>query len=476
MIDEERNKIILSKAKLFKHLQQWEKSQGLVGFTSYNLSRSLQKITIQLQELKLDIETIPHVILVESDPIKFITYFFAGIISEVNLFLCDPNWQSQEWEQVFKLVKPDLIWGDGGAEGALGALGDGGDWGVREDGVDGVEESIIGIPTGGSSGKIRFAVHTLSNLTASVLGFAQYFQIQKINSCCTLPLYHISGLMQLWRSFLTQGKLAIFPYKSLKQGKTPDIAPEKFFLSLVPTQLQFLLDSNPHWLAKFHAVLLGGAPAWRSLLDQARGYKIKLCPTYGMTETASGIVYLQSQDFLDQNNSSGKLLPHAQVEIINNQGKSLNFGQIGTIKIQADSLYFGYYPEFKTVKSFITDDLGYFDRQGFLSIVGRTSQKIITGGKNVFPAEVETAIFATGLVKDICVIGLNDEQWGQVVTAVFVPSKNCDLNLLKQKLYSQLSKYKQPKNWLAVESLPRCDRGKINRLKIAQLALQKLKS
>ena len=467
MIDQEKNKIILSKEELFKHLQKWEKSQGLVGFADYHLSRSLQEITIQLQDLKFDRGTIPNVILVESDPIKFITYFFAGIISEVNLFLCDPNWQLQEWEQVLKLVKPDLIWGDEEVRE---------DWGDGEVGEDWGEQSIIGIPTGGSSGKIRFAVHTLSNLIASVLGFARYFQTQKINSCCTLPLYHVSGLMQLWRSFLTQGKLAIFPYKSLKQGKVPDISPEEFFISLVPTQLQFLLDSNPYWLAKFHSVLLGGAPAWRSLLEQARDYNIKLCPTYGMTETASGIVYLQSQDFLDQNSSSGKLLPHAQIEIIDNQGKSLNFGQIGRIKIQAGSLYCGYYPEFKTVESLISDDLGYFDPQGFLYIVGRTSQKIITGGKNIFPAEVETAIFATGLVKDICVIGLEDEQWGQVVTAVFVPNINFDLNLLKQKLYSQLSKYKQPKNWLAVESLPRCDRGKINLLKIAQLALQKLKS
>ena len=95
----------------------------------------------------------------------------------------------------------------GAAEGAEGAGGD------RR------KESIIGIPTGGSSGKIRFAVHTLSSLTVSVSGFAEYFATEKINSCCTLPLYHVSGLMQLWRCFITQGKLAIFPYKSLKQGK-----------------------------------------------------------------------------------------------------------------------------------------------------------------------------------------------------------------------------------------------------------------
>ena len=470
-------KTLFTEEALFNRLQEWGNSQELLGFTSDNLSRSVHEFSRHLKELKSQIRTIPSVILVEPDPIKFIVYFLAGIVSGVDLFLCDPDWQTQEWKQVFNLVKPDLILGNGARE--TGRLG------VGKDKRDGEDQSIIGIPTGGSSGKIRFAVHTLSSLTASVEGFAQYFEIKKINSCCILPLYHVSGLMQLWRCFITQGQLAIFPYKSLKQGKIPDIAPENFFISLVPTQLKFLLDSNPNWLAEFNSVLLGGAPAWRSLLIQARDYNVRLCPTYGMTETASGIVYLRSRsaspsarshDFLDNNISSGKVLPHATVEIIDNQGKSLNFGQIGTIKIQADSLYFGYYPDFIPAESLITDDLGYFDAQGFLYIVGRKSQKIITGGKNVFPPEVETAILATGLVKDVCVIGLNDEQWGQVITAIFVPIESFDLNLLKQKLQLQLSKYKYPKNWLAVDSLQRSDRGKINYLKITQLALQKLNS
>ncbi|MEM9271942.1 MAG: 2-succinylbenzoate--CoA ligase [Cyanobacteria bacterium P01_F01_bin.143] len=468
---EQRRQISLnSEELLFKHLREWENSQGLVGFASYNLSRSLQKYLGPLQDLESKLKTRPQVILVEADPIKFITYFFAAIISGVNLFICDPHWQAQEWEQVFDLVKPDLVWGD---------LGDGekGRKGEREKGRKGDgEKFIIGIPTGGSSGKIRFAVHTLSSLTASVLGFAEYFAIPKINSCCTLPLYHVSGLMQLWRCFITQGQLAIFPYKSLKQGNVPDIIPGNFFLSLVPTQLKFLLETNPDWLAKFSAVLLGGAPAWRSLLAKARDQQIKLCPTYGMTETASGVVYLSWQDFLNQNNSSGRVLPHAKVEIIDHQGRPLNPGQIGTIKIQSDSLYGGYYPDFNFTEFLITDDLGYFDEQDFLYIVGRESQKIITGGKNVFPAEVETAILATRLVKDVCVIGLSNDKWGQVVTAVFVPGENFDLNILKEKMRSQLSKYKHPKNWLEVESLGRSDRGKINYVKITQLAQKKIKT
>lgn len=336
--------------------------------------------------------------------------------------------------------------------------------------------SLIMIPTGGTSGKIRFAIHNWSTLTASVEGFCQYFQIQTINSCCLLPLYHVSGLMQLMRSFLTKGKLTIYPYQNLKQGDKPNINPQEFLISLVPTQLQFLLQSNPDWLASFQTVLLGGAPAWQTLLDRARKFKIPLASTYGMTETASQIVTLQPQDFLSGNNSNGRVLPHAEITIIDENKQPLLDGKVGQIVIKSKSLYWGYYPQINSEQILITDDLGCFDRQGYLQIVGRNSQKIITGGEKVFPSEVEAAILATGLVTDVCVIGLADCYWGQVVTAVYVPIElDTSEKLIEQKLQNQLSKYKHPKKWIPVDHLPRNQQGKVNYQKIMTLVKLSLK-
>ena len=134
------------------------------------------------------------------------------------------------------------------------------------------------------------------------------------------------------------------------------------------------------------------------------------------------------------------------------------------IKISSTSLCLGYYPQlFNSSQSLITDDLGYLDENSYLYLVGRNSHKIITGGKNVFPTEVEAAIWSTKLVKDICVIGLPDRRWGQIVTAIYVPLKSQhNLDLIEQKIQFQLAKYKQPKNWIKVNSLPRNERGKIN--------------
>ncbi len=321
------------------------------------------------------------------------------------------------------------------------------------------------IPTGGSSGKIKFAMHNWSTLSASVKGFQKYFNCQEVNSCCTLPLYHVSGLMQFMRSFITQGNLIICPYKLIDKNQIV-FNSQEYFISLVPTQLQLLIESSASKLAEFKTVLLGGASISRSLLEEARRYNIPLAPTYGMTETASGIVTLKPEDFLAGNNSNGQVLPHAEVII-----KSEN-NQPDLINIKCDSLCLGYYPNsFDKPDLFATDDLGYLDSKGYLYLIGRNSQKIITGGENVFPAEVESAILATKLVEDVCVVGISDRKWGQVVTAVYVPLQfKQDLDLIKEQVSLQLAKYKQPKKWIEVDTLPRNNRGKVNYEKVKAIA------
>lgn len=429
------------------------------------------------------------ILIAESNPFKFIAAFLAGVIAEVNLFLCDPAWQQREWQQVLELVQPDLIFGDRNIKDLLTKL----KYKVErvDHQVDIFPESLIMIPTGGTSGKIKFAMHTWSTLTASVIGFRDYFNCPQINSACTLPFYHVSGLMQLMRSLITQGELAIFDYKVAKINQISFYKPD-YFISLVPTQLQSLITTIPEWLSQFKTVLLGGAPARRSLLDSARKHKIPLALTYGMTETASGIVVLKPEDFWQGNNSNGLVLPQAQVEIVNTCHQDLtqqfSFEQtasrliernVGLIKIKSKSLYLGYYPQFSIPDSSLTtDDLGYFDSNGYLHLVGRNSQKIITGGKNVFPLEVESAIYATNLVKDICVIGIPDLKWGQAVTAVYVPveSSSPPIDTIKQTVQFQLAKYKQPKNWIELKQLPRNNRGKINYQQLQDQILQILSS
>jgi o-succinylbenzoate---CoA ligase len=446
----------------------------------------------QISALIAECSDKPAIFLVETKPINFITAFLAGVITGVDLFLCDPAWQIQEWQQVLNLVQPDLILGDDTIKSLIAKLKS-----MPQNAPDlittakytkFIDRSLIMIPTGGSSGKIKFAMHSWDTLTASVTGFQDFFKCQKINSVCTLPLYHVSGLMQLMRSLLTQGNLIICPYQ-LIVTQLNNFNKSDYFVSLVPTQLQFLLKSTPNCLKEFKTVLVGGAPPRRSLLNTAKEYNISIALTYGMTETASGVVALKPQDFLSGNHSGGQVLPHAQVKIDNtqltNSAGELSFTptkpidqQIGLIQINSTALCLGYYPQlFPPTQVFTTDDLGYFDGDGYLHLRGRNSQKIITGGEKVFPAEVEAIIYSTKLVQDVCIVGVRDQKWGEAVTAVYVPLKpadnlNLNLNLIKQQVRSQLAKYKQPKHWLEVDSIPRNNRGKVNYQQLKAIAIE----
>ena len=148
----------------------------------------------------------------------------------------------------------------------------------------------------------------------------------------------------------------------------------------------------------------------------------------------------------------------------------------------------------------MTDDLGFFDDSGYLHIVGRNSRKIIPGGENIYPPEIEAAILAINLVKDVCVVGVADEKWGEAVTALCVlrdantklatiqeqhinfdletksvQDANTKLATIQEQLRSQLSRYKQPKNWLCMPSLPRNSQGKLNYSEIKKIAANLLR-
>lgn len=397
---------------------------------------------------------------------QFLAGFLVARQKNDEIFFGNPQWKNKEWEEVLKLVKPDMILEESGFKNISPSSASSE---KRE------TKATLMIPTGGSSGNLHFVKHNWETLSASVRGFCDYFEEETVNCFCVLPLYHVSGFMQFMRTFLSKGHLIIYPYKTLETAwENQDLEiirnlqriPQKdYYLSVVPTQLQRLLNFGAgKWLSQFKCVLLGGAPPWKTLLETARAYQIPLALTYGMTETASQVVTLKPRDFLLGNNSVGQVLPHAKIWISDETGEVLNQGEVGRITIASESLGWGYYRETPWNRNaFVTDDLGYFDKRGYLYLVGRNSRKIITGGENVFPDEVEAAILSTGLVRDVYVMGLEDRHWGEVVSVIYVPKDDSvAVSEIETHLKGVLSSYKIPKQWLAVQLIPRNEQGKVN--------------
>ena len=233
------------------------------------------------------------VLIAESDPVRFGAAFFAAVYLQVPVILGNPKWQETEWDQFSRQINPALVFGavDFPESKTLVAMSP--------------ERGTILIPTGGSSGRLKFAVHTWDTLTVACNGFCSFAGLGPIHFCCALPLYHVSGLMQVMRSFVSGGSIIFTDYKTIQQGLFPKITASELCLSLVPTQLKRLVEQETtiHWLRDLKAIFLCGASMSANLRSLVRKYQLPVSPTYGMTETAAMITALSASDFLAGNDS-----------------------------------------------------------------------------------------------------------------------------------------------------------------------------
>jgi o-succinylbenzoate---CoA ligase len=381
-------------------------------------SHLLPLLDLQKQQIQNQL----HHVIATNDIDKFIVEFLAAVSLGLPVFLADPRWGEVEQQQFVDLI----------AQGTP-------------------LPGTIMIPTGGTGGQIKLAMHSIATLSAAVQGFQEFYQVAEINSHCLLPLHHVSGLMQLWRSIITNGYFTT----------NHEFAQPESFISLVPTQLQRWLPDRADWLRSFQTVIIGGAPATANLLTQARIAQIPLSPSYGTTETAAMVAALSVTDFWAGVAGCGQPLPHVQIKI------RLAESLAGRIEIKSPALMLGYYPTIRTPQKYwLTDDLGEFDQQGNLQIIGRESQKIISGGEKIFPDQVAAVIMATGLVSDVYVLGVPDAEWGDRVVACYVGA--VDLLLLQKAVADRLAAFKRPKAWFSLPEIPRNRQGKVDRQQLLQ--------
>ena len=444
-------------------LRQQRHRPWLVGVDSAAFWRRWQQRCGELEQ-RLRLDPNPQILLVTADPLEALASFFAACCYPVHLWLGNPTWGRGEWQQALPQMGPVHRWGD--IPVPLLPPEAPPIW----EPLPSIDSAQIWIPTGGSSGHLRFAGHTWATLIASVQGFCQHCQQHTVSAYCVLPLYHVSGLMQALRCLVTGGTLWVQSFKALiQQGPLPG---QPAFLSLVPTQLHRLLAAEREpWLRSLHAILLGGAPAWPTLLARSRQADLPLAPTYGMTETASQVATLLPREFLAGNPSSGRALPHCTLTIRDAAGTRLPPGQPGLITLVGASLATTYRQEAIAVP-FQPGDRGYLDTEGYLHVLGRAGHLIITGGEKVQPEEVEAAILATGLALDAIVVGIPDPDWGERVVALWVPLGEAAPHLLQTQLRHQLSAYKLPKAWWARPQIPRNTQGKVNRTSLRQQAFR----
>jgi O-succinylbenzoic acid--CoA ligase len=235
--------------------------------------------------------------------------------------------------------------------------------------------------------------------------------------------------------------------------------------SLVPTMLARVLDAHPHWTPPAHlrVVQIGGAAAPASLLERAARRRVPIVITYGCTETASQVVVTPYEcRFEPARCGAGRPLPGVQVRVVD-----------GHIQVRGPMRMAGYAgePPLDAQAWFDTGDLGDFDADGFLHVKARAGDVIITGGENVYPAEVERVLEAFPGIGAAGVFGVPDPTWGQVVAAALVTQgEPIDVQALAAFVRQRLSPHKWPRRICTVPALPHTGAGKLDRAVLPAVA------
>jgi len=325
--------------------------------------------------------------------------------------------------------------------------------------------------TSGTTGRARGAVLTRRALVASAQASAANLGWHD-DDCwlLALPLARVGGLSIVTRCLIARRAVVLMP--AFDAAALPRWIDEHrvTLLSLVPTMLAQLLDRNPNWRPppRLRAVLLGGASASPKLLARATNRGIPLVITYGCTETCSQVVATPyAQRFDPAPAGAGRPLAGAEVrahgERILVRGAMCMSGYLGQTPLAPDDW-------------FDTGDLGEFDSAGCLHLHARRTDLIVSGGENVYPAEVERMLEDCPCIDAAAVFGVPDETWGQIVAAVLVASAPYEHvldaereNQLLQFLAGRLAVYKRPRRVVWARALPLAPSGKLNRAMLETL-------
>jgi len=438
----------------------WLNGPGAAGFAAH-----LEMAQRRLRESHA--ETGPMVVA-EETPAAFLAATLAAIEGGQPVALARPHWGAAERAQAAGQLRPGLWFGPDTAawphvyptfnyEAAA--------W-----------RGTILIPTGGTGGRVRWAIHEWSTLAAAARALDAFFGGGPFTHVSTLPPWHVSGLMPAVRAIETGGRLWLEAWKSLEAGTPPATEPERAIISLVPMQLLRLLERPAlvEWLRATRAILLGGAAPTPALLTRARDLRLPVALAYGLTETAAVVAAQSPADFLAGEPVCVTPLAHARGWVADEAGEPGLPGTTGRVWLECDSLFHGYFPTRRAPGPFATDDEGELDRQGRLRLLGRRDRLINTGGEKVDPRLVEEAIRATGLVEDVMVTGVPDAEWGERVTALYTGATQTTA-VLRAVLTGRLLSSAIPKTWIHAARLPLDERGKTDRAALETLLRQAAK-
>lgn len=337
-----------------------------------------------------------------------------------------------------------------------------------------LSEPFTIIYTSGTTGFPKGVIHTYGNHWWSAIGSALNLGLSPQDKwLAVLPFFHVGGLSIFLKSAIYGMPVYLVEKYDTETVHHAIMHQDVTIISVVTVMVQRLLErlGDDRYPKNFRCMLLGGGPAPRPMLNEAKEKDVPVFQSYGLTETSSQIVTLSPRDALNKIGSAGKPLIPAQLKIDSETG-----GEVGEIHVKGPMVTDGYFKndEANTVSFqsgwLKTGDLGYLDEEGFLYVVDRRSDLIISGGENIYPSEIESIISGIPEVKEVGVIGRKDAEWGEVPVAFIVKKEGQTLprQAIIDYLNGTLAAYKMPKDIYFVNQLPRNASNKLMRHRLKE--------
>jgi O-succinylbenzoate-CoA ligase len=326
--------------------------------------------------------------------------------------------------------------------------------------------------TSGTTGLPKGAVHTHETALWASVTICQTADVRyRDRYLVALPLFHVGALTPITGN-VHRGVTNVV-VRAFDPGQTWElIEGEKITVMLaVPAMLNFMLQVPQKDSADFSSLrwcMSGAAPVPVSLIEAYADLGIEVHQVYGLTETCGPACLISPEDALAKAGSTGKAFFHTDVRVTNDKGKDVTPGEVGEVLIAGRHIMKSYWNRPEATAETIRDgwlhsgDLATIDKEGFVYIQDRKKDMIISGGENVYPAEIENVILAHPQVREVAVIGQESVKWGESPLAVVVPSDPAlTADAVLEHCQGKLARFKQPWAVEFVDVIPRNPTGKV---------------
>ncbi len=361
---------------------------------------------------------------------------------------------------------------------------------ISTEAVDPDQPSLI-LYTSGTSGRPKGAILSERNMSETAINFSLLGAVTRDSVfLCDAPMFHVIGLVANIRPAMMRGGAVLVsdgfvPARTLARLCDPELAVTHYFC--VP-QMAAALRREPHFepsrLDRLVALFTGGAPHRASDIRAWLADGVAAVDGFGMTEAGTVLGMPLDKDIIDARaGAAGLASPRVQTRIIDAHGADCAVGEAGELLVKGENVTRGYWRRPEETRAAFTED-GWFrtgdivrrDEDGFHWIVDRCKDMYISGGENVYPAEIEAALSGHAAIAECAVVGTPSAEWGEVGHLFVVPADGAsiDVDEIIAELEAQLARYKTPRHVSVIDALPRNAGGKVLKGALRDMSVERL--